>query len=136
MGLALVATYEFGGTRSPSYMASIIVIVISGMFLRGRMTAIITILITASGFLLLIAEQNGLYRPDPFYLTPLNTWISDAMIFTMAATLLGIAARRMRTSLYQAAEELEERRRVEGTLRRQAEYLAALHETTLSIINR
>lgn len=136
MVMALVASYEFGGTRGPSYMASILVILISGMFLRGRMTAIITVLITVSGFVLLLAEQRGFYRPDPFYLSPVNTWVSDVMIFTMAATMLGIAARRMRTSLYQAAEELAERRRVEDTLRRQAEYLAALHETTLSIINR
>jgi PAS domain S-box-containing protein len=136
MGILLYSAYRFGGVRSPSYNALIIVIILSGVFLRGRITAIITALTILSGVLLLTAELNGMYRPDPFYLASLNSWLSSMMIFIMAATLLGIAAQRMRMSLHQATEELADRRRTEAMLRRQTEYLTALHETTLSIINR
>ncbi len=134
--MLLYAAYRFGGVRSPSYTASIVVIILSGMFLRGRMTALITGVTVLSGGLLLVAEQNGTYQPDTFYLAPFNSWVSSVMIFVMAAALLSIAARRMRISLHQAAEELEDRRRTEIVLRRQTKYLTALHETTLSIINR
>lgn len=135
-GMLLYSAYRFGGVRSPSYNALIIVVILSGMFLRSRMTALIIAVTVLAGALLLTAEQNGVYRPDLFYLTPFNSWLSNMMVFIMAAALLGIAARRMRTSLHQATQELEDRRLREATLRRQAEYLTALHETTLAIINR
>jgi PAS domain S-box-containing protein len=134
--LLLFAAFRFGGVRSSSYMAAIVVIMFSGMFLRGRITTLVTTVIILSGVLLLVGEKSGTYQPDTFYLTPLNSLLANAMIFIMAATLLGVATRRMRISLHQAAQELEDRRRTEITLRRQAEYLAALHETTLSVINR
>jgi len=134
--MLLYAAYRFGGVRSPSYFALIVVIILSSIFLRGRITALITAVIVLNGGLLLVAELNDTYQPDLFYMESFYSWLSSVMIFVMAAILLGIAARRMRTALHQAATELEERRRTETTLRRQAEYLTALHETTLSIMNR
>ena len=134
--MLLMAAYRFGGVRSPSYAALIIVIMFSGMFLRGRTTTLITSVVILSGIVFFTAEQSGIYHADTYFLTPLSSLLGGAMIFVMTATLLGFATRRMRISLHQVAQELDDRRQTEATLRRQAEYLAALHETTLAIINR
>jgi len=103
LGLMLYATYRFGGVRSPAYTASIVIIILAGVFLRGRMTVLTTGVIVLSGLFLLILELEGIYQPDTFYLTPFNSWFSDVLIFVMVAIMLGMAVRRLRASLRQAA---------------------------------
>jgi PAS domain S-box-containing protein len=132
----LLATYYFGGVRSASYSSLVIVIIISGMFLRGRLTALTTAASIIAGLFLLIAELEGTYQPGNEFLTPFSSWFANALIFIMAATLLGIAARQVRNSMRQASIEIAERRRVEGELREKSQYQAALHETALAILNR
>lgn len=130
------AAYRFGGVRSASYSALIIVIILSSMFLRGRLTVLTTAVSILAGLFLMIAEENGAYIPGEAFLTPRSSWIANSLIFILAATLLGIAARQVRGSMRQAAIEITERRRVESELREKSQYQAALHETALSILNR
>jgi PAS domain S-box-containing protein len=130
------ATYRFGGVRSASYSAMVIVIILSSMFLRGKLTVLTTAVSIITGLFLLIAEVNGYYKPNDVFLTPFSGWFANSLIFIMAATLLGIAARQVRNSMRQAAIEITERRRVENELREKSQYQAALHETALAILNR
>jgi PAS domain S-box-containing protein len=132
----LFASYRFGGVRSTSYSALVVVIIISGMFLRGKLTAITTTVSIIAGLFLFIAEVNGSYKPGEVFLTPFSSWLANSLIFIMAATLLGIASRQVRNSMRQASIEITERRRVEGELREKSQYQAALHETALAILNR
>ena len=132
----LVSAYCFGGVRSSIFSAFVIPIIIAAVFMRGRSAVITTLISATAGLLLLWVELNHTYLPDPLFLTAPVSWFLDAMIFVTTAALLGIASRQIRNALYQANREIEERRRVENTLRRQAEYLTALHETALSITNR
>src|SRR5512133_1060353 len=55
----IYAAYSFGGVRSVSYSALIVVICISGMFLRGKITAVITVISILAGLFLLSGEING-----------------------------------------------------------------------------
>ncbi|MGC1375435.1 MAG: GAF domain-containing protein [Anaerolineales bacterium] len=130
------ADYRFGGIRSPIFTAFVIPIIIAAIFLRGRSAIIITFISGVAGLLLLLIELNRSYLPDPIFTTAPATWILDVMVFIMTASLLGIATRQIRSSLHKANLEVEERRRAENALRRQTEYLTALHETALSITNR
>jgi len=130
------ATYRYGGVRSASYSALVIVIILSSMFLRGKLTVLTTAVSIITGLFLLIAEVNGYYKPNDVFLTPFSGWFANSLIFIMAATLRGIAARQVRHSMRQAAIEITERRRVENELREKSQYQAALHETALAILNR
>jgi PAS domain S-box-containing protein len=132
----LFATYRFGGVRSTSYSALVIVIILSGMFLRGRLTVLTTAVSIIAGLFLLIAEVNGYYKPGNTFLTPVSSWVANSLIFIMAAILLGIAARQVRGSMRRTAIEIVERRRAENELREKSQYQAALHETALAILNR
>jgi len=132
----LFATYRFGGVRSASYSALVIVIIISGMFLRGRLTVFTTAVSILAGLFLLMAEVDGFYKPGEAFLTPFSAWFANSLIFILAATLLGIATRQVRGSMRQVAIEIAERRRVEGELRAKSQVQAALHEMALTILNR
>lgn len=135
LGLTFRA-YETGGVNSNSYHALIIIIVLSGMFLRGRVTALATTAILLTGLFLLFLETGGFNHNSGLFLSSLGNWLSTALIFSATATLVGIAARQVRSSMRRAAQEIEERRKIEATLREKSQYQAALHETTLGIINR
>lgn len=132
----LVAAWSFGGVRSASYNALVIVIILSAMFLRGRLAALTAAISIIAGIFLLRAELDGSYHPDEVFLTPFSSWFANALVFIMAATLVGIAAQQVRNSMRHASVEIAERRRVEAALREKTQYQAALHETALSILNR
>ncbi len=132
----LCAAYFLGGVRSASYSALVIVIILSGLFLRGRLIVVTAAISILAGLGLAIAETNNLYKPNEVFLTPIDSWLSNALIFSMVATLLGIAVRQVRLAIRRAVNEISERCRVESELREKSQYQAALHETTLSIINR
>jgi PAS domain S-box-containing protein len=136
MGGLLFAAYRFGGVRSPSYNALIIVIILSALFLRSRMTVFATSISIVAGLLLYWAEMRGLYQVDQAFLSPFESWFSSVMTFIIAAVLLGIASRQVRYAFMRTAQEIVERSRVEETLRETARRQAALHETTVAIINR
>lgn len=58
------------------------------------------------------------------------------LIFVLAAILIHLVVNNLRQSLKSSRLELQERLRAEEKLQRQTEYLTALHETTLGLINR
>lgn len=130
------AVYRFGGIRSPAFGLFIIPIITAAIFLRGRATLIIAFLGTLIGLFLLTIESNHLYQVDETFFTPVASWALYMVLFILVAVLLGIVNRQIRSSLHEAGLEMDERRRVEDALRRQAKYLTALHETALSITNR
>ena len=132
----LLSAYQTGGVSSLSYHALLIVIILSGMFLRGRVTALATSIIILAGLVLSFLETGGFDWNSAAFLGSLTSWFSTALIFGLTAALIGIAARQVKTSMRQAAQEIEERRKIEATLREKSQYQDALHETTLSIINR
>jgi PAS domain S-box-containing protein len=131
-----ISTYYFGGVRSTSYIAMTVVIVLATMFLRARVAISIGSVSICYGFMLLVGETQGWYQPDQQYLEATDIWFGTAAIFTMLAVIMGIASHSIRTLVMRLRIEVAERRRAETALRDSAEYLSALHATTLAIINR
>jgi PAS domain S-box-containing protein len=132
----LFAAYRFGGVRSTSYNSLIIVIILSALFLRGRLTIITTAISIIAGLCLLWVELNGFFQPDRLFLDPIIAWISSTMMFIIVAVLLGITARQVRTSIRQTSAEIIERKHAEDAILEKSRYQSALHETTIAIINR
>lgn len=130
------AAFRFGGVRSASYNALIIVIIISALFLRGRITILTTTISAVFGLFLMMAEFDKTYLPDQVFLGLFDSWISSVMTFVLAAILLGIAARQIRAAMRRVTQEMNERQHAENLLREKSHYQAALHETALGIINR
>lgn len=132
----LFATYAFGGVQSGSYFGVAAALVVVAMFLRGRFTVVATAIAIIFGGVLVWGEYRGWYIPGSFEMTPFETWRSAAVVFIILATLVGIASRKVRQLLESNYREIQERRHAEINLQEQTRYLAALHETTLAIINR
>ncbi len=131
------AAYRFGGVLSASYSALVIVIMISALInSRKHPPFVIAGLGILFGGLLVIAELKGIYQPDLFQLNIVDVWLGTALIFILAAALLVQAGEISRTSIDKALTEIAERRDEEETLREQTHYLEALHEVSLSVINR
>lgn len=136
LGGMLFATYSFGGARSGSYFGVAAALVVVAMFLRGRATVFATAFAIIVGGILAWGESRGWYAPVYYEMTPFEAWRSAAIIFIIIATLVGIASRVARELFERNHREIQERRRAEVVLQEQARYLAALHDTTLAIINR
>ncbi|PJB64473.1 MAG: hypothetical protein CO094_13140 [Anaerolineae bacterium CG_4_9_14_3_um_filter_57_17] len=132
----LVGVIRFGGVRGASYPTMIISIILAAMFLRARVAVTMGIIAILVGTVMLLAESMGWYQPNLTNTTPLFAWMNGTLMFLMAATLLGLAGKSIRTILGSFRNEIRERLRVENTLRETSEYLTALHATTLDIINR
>ncbi len=131
----LYCTYAFGGIDGFSYSALAIGIMVASLFLRSMVVDFIAIVCVIFGWLLMQAQQHGLYHPDLQYSNLTNTWIGNALVFLLATLLLGMASASLRKLLHKFDHELQERRDIESELRKQSEFLSALHETTLSIMN-
>ncbi len=132
----LFTVYYFGGIRSPAFSLLVVPLILAAIFLRGRATLLIAFVSIVAGFLLLMGELHQFYRVDMTFFTPVSSWVLYMALLIQVGVLLGIVSRQIRGSLHDANLEVDERRRVENTLRRQTEYLTALHETALSITNR
>ncbi len=128
--------YRFGGIRSPAFGLLVIPIIVSAIFLRGRASLIVTFIGGVGGLFLLMIESTGFYQADSTFFTPFASWVLYIVLFLLVGTLQSIVSRQIRGLLHDANVEVNERRRVETALRRQTEYLTALHETALSITNR
>lgn len=133
---SLFIAYRFGGISSPAFSLFVIPVIMAAIFLRRRATLILILASAVAGLLLVVAEVNNFSTADPTFFTPIASWVLYIVVFMLAAALLDIVSRQIRSSLHDANLEVDERRRAETALRRQTEYLTALHETALSITNR
>lgn len=132
----MLASYLFGGVRSPSYVSLLTCIVLAAIFMRARMAIVCAVIIAVYGLILAYAEETGLYHPVTERLGPINFWLSHSFTILSLAVLMGLASKNVRTLFTRTFQEMQERRRAASTLRQQAEYLNVLHNTTLSIMNR
>jgi PAS domain S-box-containing protein len=131
------AVYQFGGILSTSYSALVVVVMISALTnSRKSPPFIISGLCILFGGILVYAELNGKYHPDLLQITIVEKWLATGLIFILTAALLVQAGEISRSSIDKALGEISKRRDEEETLREQKHYLEALHEVSLSVINR
>jgi PAS domain S-box-containing protein len=131
------SVYIFGGVASASYSALVIVIMITAFTSsRKSFPFLIAGLGILYGGILIVAELNGNYHPNLLYLGSVETWLGDSFVFLLSAALLVQASQISRTSIYKAITEIKEQRSQEEILREQTHYLEALHNVSLSVVNR
>lgn len=109
-----VGTFAFGGIRSSSYSAYMILILVAGLLLGARAGLIAAGLGILVGVAALYAELNGLLPAPQIPLTPLFSGIGLALNFTVTAVLLLLATRNINDVLAQSRRherELAERNR-------------------------
>ncbi len=138
LGLWVIMTSSIvysGGMLTFGHGGFLLLIFMTGLFLGGRHALLILLLTLLGTAWIIYAEING-QLPPPSPQKPLDAWLIFALYLAIGWALLSLTMRYMRSALAKASGELEERRQTEATLSEQAEYLAALHETTLAIIDR
>ncbi len=124
-----------GGMKSVGQAGFLLVIFIAGLLLGGRYAFLMMVLSLASMAWIMRLEALGQIPQAPTQ-TPFNVWGVFAIYIVIGWILLSLTMKNMQSALTKAARELDERRQTELALSEQAKYLAALHETTLDIVNR
>ena len=138
LGLWVIMTINIvysGGMVAFGHGGFLLLIFMTGLLLGGRYALLILLLILFGTAWIMYAEING-QLPSPYPQNPLDLWLIFALYLAIGWALLSLTMRYMRSALAKTSGELEERRQAEIILSEQAEYLAALHETTLAIIDR
>lgn len=130
------SAYLFGGVNSASYSALVIVIIVSAIISRKRTPFIVAGLGILYGGLLVMADLMGVYQHTLGMPELFNFWVGSSLIFILAALLVDQAVKISRTSIDKAILEIDRQRDMEETLREQKHYLEALHEISLSLVNR
>lgn len=130
------STYLFGGVNSASYSAVVIVIIISAIISKKHTPFIVAGLGILFGGLLVFADFWGVYQHSLGLNDIINFWVGNSLVFLLSALLVVQAAEISRTSIDKALIEIDQRRDMEETLREQKQYLEALNDMTLSVVNR
>lgn len=128
-----VGVFYSGGILSIGYSAFLLIIFMAGLLLGARYAFLLLLLSTSSTVWIMHVQLQGKLPPAP----PPNLvelWLLFTLYLVTGWILLSLTMRQMWTALHNSSRELEERRQTEAALSKQAEYLAALHETTLSIV--
>lgn len=133
----LTITYQASqadGLWDVALLAHLAVILLAALLIGWRAG----ILVGASTFVVVwyfaYQEQIGIrqFNPDPPYLYARDL----TSVFLITILLIYYLVYSMNRSLADSKTELKERLRAEAKLQTQADYLTALHETTLGLVNR
>lgn len=122
------------GIRDAAAIAYLVIILLAGLLLGWREGLFVGVISIASLWLFAYEEAQGLrvQRMD----APLNIARDLTVIFVLAGSLIYLLIRNLNRSLNDARLELTERLRAEEKLQVQADYLSALNETALGLLNR
>lgn len=133
-GMLTYLAWYADGIRDLAVTAYIIVIIFASLLLGWRFALLVGTMSVSALWYFGIMEKQGvrvLHVDDP---------ISYARDFTGVIFLIGVLVYLLSTdwsrTLQSARVELQERLRAEEKLQRQANYLAALNETALGLLNR
>ncbi len=132
--LMTVLAWFADGLRDLSVLAYVVVIILSSLLLGWRVALAVGILSIFSIWYFAIAEKLGL---RPLHMDDPISYARDLTgVFLLIGVLVYLLISRWTRTLNSARVELNERLRAEQKLQRQAEYLTALHETALGLLNR
>jgi PAS domain S-box-containing protein len=130
-----VAIYHSGGMQSAGRDGFLLIIFVAGLLLGGRYAFLLAILSVASMSWIVYREINGFLPVAPAQ-DAMSRWGIFLVYVLIGWVLLAQTMKSLRRALRRSSDQLNERLAAEQVLREQAEYLAALHETTLAVINR
>jgi two-component system sensor kinase FixL len=133
-GVILYQAWESDGLRDATVIAYLVVTMLASLLLGWRGAFVIGMMSVASVWCFAWLEHQefrAIHVDDPF------SYARDlTVIFFLAGTLIYLLINNLNRSLQEARLELKERLRAEERLQKQAEYLTALHETALGLVNR
>jgi len=122
------------GLRDVSLMVYIIIIFLAGLLLGWREGVFFGVISISMLWLFAWQEQHGVRQ---FELDDPYSFARDlTAVFVLAGVLIYLLLYSLNRSLIEARLELKERLRTEEKLQRQADYLTALNETALGLLNR
>lgn len=109
-----LANFAGGGMRSPAFYSFIIVVLIAGLLLDSRKTAILTGLTLLVGGVTIYGDIQGWW--PTFFDAPQRIWVAHTMLLTITAVLTRLTANNMYLAVRQHQVELAEREKVEQLL--------------------
>ncbi|MDP1548342.1 MAG: PAS domain S-box protein [Anaerolineales bacterium] len=133
----LALTYhasQSDGLRDVALIAHLAVIILAGLLLGWREGLLIGLLSIAAIWFFAFEEQQGLRQFD---MDPSFGFARDlTSVFILSGVLVYLIIYYLNRSLSDAKLELRERLRADEKMQVQAQYLTALHETALGLVNR
>jgi PAS domain S-box-containing protein len=122
------------GLRDLALTSYIVIILLSSLLLRWRFAVLIGAMSISSVWYFAFLEDTGVH---PFIIDLPYSYAFDLTgILILVGTLIYFLVTGWDRTLQSARLELKERLRAEEKLQKQADYLAALHETALGLLNR
>jgi two-component system sensor kinase FixL len=128
-----VEAWQASGVHDIAVIAYILIILLASLLLGWVEAVVVTILSIISLWFFAYLEHNKI--ADFATEQPYNIAQDLTIIFVLSAVFIYLAISSLRQSLKMAHLELLERLRAEEKLQRQTQYLTALHETTLGLID-
>lgn len=126
--------YYSDGLRDVAVIAYLALIVLAGLLLGWREGVLVSALSLAMIWLFAFQEQQGTRQ---FTIDPPFSFARDlTAVFILSVVLVYIMIYNLNRSLREAKLELQERLRADEKMRLQTQYLTALHETALGLVNR
>ncbi len=126
--------WEADGIRDVAVTAYLMIILLAGILLGWREGLFFGLISIAALWFFAAQEEMGIRAPNSD--SPLNIARDLTVIFLFAGLLVYLLVNSLNRSLYDARLELKERLRAERKLQAQADYLSALNETALGLLNR
>ena len=126
--------WEADGIRDAATIAYLIIILLASLLLGWREGLFFGVISLTALWFFALQEEQGLrvqHVDDP-----LNFARDLTVIFVLAGILIYLLINSLNRSLKETRLELIERLRAEEKLQRQTDYLAALNETALGLLNR
>ncbi len=123
--LGLVALLAFmardaGGIRSPGITSYLAVVLMAGVLLSPSEGVIVGVLCSLVALSLVWAERLGLLPAAVWMYEPLTLWLLSTVYMALVILLQHMAGTSIRRAFGRATKELEERKRAEAALARQA----------------
>ncbi len=133
-GLMTYLAWYADGIRDVAVIAYIVVIMLSSLLLGWRFAVIVGVLSILVVWFLGITEKQGIRI---FHVGDPVSYASDlTVVFLLVGVLIYLLITGWSRTLQSARVELKERLRTEEKLQKQADYLTALNETALGLLNR
>ncbi len=122
------------GIRDVAILGYVIIILLASFLLSWKSVILIETISLLAIWLFAIAEQQGLH---PLHMdAPLSYARDLSGVFFLISALIYLLVSGWQRTLQASRIELTERLRAEEKLQKQADYLTALHETSLGLLNR
>jgi len=116
-------TVLFGGTNTSAFYTGVLVILIIGLFVRGRASFVFAGLIVVTSLGIAIAQTNGRLPPSLAENTPISSWALVAVMVILSAALLYVTTQNLYNTLARSRQSNLELQAIRASLEKKNEDL-------------